>query len=203
MNNIGENIAAALVKAQSKLHNLGKNASGYGYEYLTLDKLIHQTRAALAAHGLAVSQILCHHDGKPILQTMLVHESGESLFGSYPLEPAGMAKANTAQQMGAAITYARRYALAALLNIAQSDDDAACLSVEVPQECARPEEGNDLREWFAERCKGIEAQVDQFLQKIGYIEKGQDREDLTAEQLGQIKAREDAFFAKVPQEDKE
>jgi hypothetical protein len=51
-----ENLAKALVKAQSQLRNLGKNAQGYGYGYLTLDKLIDETRGVLADSGLVIIQ---------------------------------------------------------------------------------------------------------------------------------------------------
>jgi len=113
-------IITALLKAQSGLHNLSKNAKGYGYEYLTLDKLIDETRDVLTENGLVIVQTL----DQGSLVTTIYHESGESISSSYLLQEVQVGKANAAQQYGAAITYARRYSLAAILNIAQADDDA-------------------------------------------------------------------------------
>lgn len=45
-------LAKALVAVQSDLHNLSTNAQGYGYEYLTLDKLIDETRGVLACRDV-------------------------------------------------------------------------------------------------------------------------------------------------------
>jgi hypothetical protein len=122
-----ENLAKALVKAQGKLHNLGKNAKGYGYEYLTLDKLIDETRGVLAECGLAILQPMAVVDDRPAVKTVLLHESGEMIEGTYPITAVTMKQCNNAQEMGAAVTYARRYGLAAMLNIAQADDDGACI----------------------------------------------------------------------------
>lgn len=127
-------LASALVQAQSELHNLGKNAQGYGYSYLTLDKLIEETRPVLAKHGLAILQPLTNVNGEPAVKTMLIHVSGQMIDGDYPITKAGMKQVNDAQQMGAAVTYARRYGLAAMLNIAQVDDDAASLTQAQPQQ---------------------------------------------------------------------
>jgi hypothetical protein len=124
---IMENLAKALVKAQGKLHNLGKNAKGYGYEYLTLDKLIDETRGVLAECGLAILQPMAVVDDRPAVKTVLLHESGEMIEGTYPITAVTMKQCNNAQEMGAAVTYARRYGLAAMLNIAQADDDGACI----------------------------------------------------------------------------
>lgn len=124
-----KNLATAYVQAQQELHNLGKNAQGYGYEYLTLEKLITETRAILAKYGLAILQPMAVTDeGTPAVKTILLHESGEMLEGTYPITAVTLKQANNAQAMGAAISYARRYCLAAMLNIAQADDDAASLT---------------------------------------------------------------------------
>jgi len=120
-------LATALVAAQAEMHNLSKDAEGYGYEYLTLPKLIDETRPLLHKYGIAVVQRMASVDGNPAVCTMLLHKSGESIEGTYPITAVTMKQCNDAQQMGAAITYARRYGLAAILNIAQTDDDAACI----------------------------------------------------------------------------
>ena len=137
-------IASALVKAQAHLHNLGKDAHGYGYKYLTLDKLIEETRTALADCGLVIVQTMGVLEcGQPTLITRLIHESGELIEGEYPITfvhvvgKDGKNKTNDAQAMGSAITYARRYCLAAMLNIAQADDDGQAAG-EPPKQQQQP-----------------------------------------------------------------
>jgi len=166
-----ENIAKALVKAQSKLVNLGKNAKGYGYEYLTLDKLIEETRGVLSECGLVVVQPMGITDsGQPVVETLLIHESGECITGRYPISAVTMKQCNDAQQMGAAITYGRRYSLAAMLNIAQADDDGACIGSGKPakqqsaQQSQRPDP-QPARDKYKSRAEAaIEAHKDILVQ---------------------------------------
>jgi len=123
-----KNLAQSLVALQADLHTLTTNAEGYGYTYLTLDKLIDETRPILARHGFAIAQPLTEVGGEPAVQTMLLHASGEHITGTYPIAKAGMQKVNDAQQFGAAVTYARRYGWASMIGVcATADDDAASL----------------------------------------------------------------------------
>ncbi len=117
-------LVTALVECQKQFKNLGVNKKGYNYEYLTLDKLIDETRDILAQNGLVVVQTMrVTEGGKNLLKTALMHVSGGVIEGEYVLEPVDVGKSNAAQKMGASITYARRYTLAALLGIAQADSD--------------------------------------------------------------------------------
>jgi len=138
-----KNLAEALVAAQGELHNLSKDAQGYGYEYLTLPKLIDETRPVLQKHGLAVVQRMAVvGEGQPAVCTMLLHKSGESIEGTYPISAVTMKQCNDAQQLGAAVTYARRYSLAALLNIcADTDNDAASIGSGKPKQQQQTTEG--------------------------------------------------------------
>jgi hypothetical protein len=65
-----------------------------------------------------------HASGAVVLATRLVHESGEWLESYTPI----LAKDNTAQAQGSGITYARRYALAAMVGVYQTDDDGNAAS---------------------------------------------------------------------------
>jgi hypothetical protein len=118
-------IFPSMVKAIGGLKNTGKTTEGYGYKYAELGALIDDSRDILMQNGLFISQVLDDDEnGQKMLITTLGHSSGEWIRSYYILDAVGMAKVNAAQQMGAAITYARRYSLAAILNIAQADDDA-------------------------------------------------------------------------------
>ena len=122
-----DKIFAAVVALQSEINNPKKSKQGHGYKYAELAQIIELSREPLATNGLAVTQYCTAIEGQSYLVTQMIHSSGQWLRGYYPLEKAGMRAVNDAQQMGAAMTYARRYNLAAMLGVAQEDDDAASL----------------------------------------------------------------------------
>ena len=121
-------LAEALVAAQAELPcALGKDADGQigqrSYRYLTLDKLIAETRPILQAHGLTITQhptfIARGEDGAlPALETRLIHVGGDCIEYVMPL----YLSEKTMQGLGAAITYARRYAWQSVLGIAAEED---------------------------------------------------------------------------------
>ena len=125
-------LAEALAAAQQELPiAVERDAQGYGYRYTSLDKLIEATRPILNKHGLSITQwpsYVAMGDGlRATLMTMVHHISGESVNESIPLYVTD----KSMQGLGAAITYARRYAWAAALGIASEEDtDAATLKPE-------------------------------------------------------------------------
>ncbi|BAP28919.1 putative recombination protein [Edwardsiella phage GF-2] len=125
-----DKIFPALIKLQSEINNPAKDKQGHGYKYADLAQILNLSRDPLSENGLAITQYCSVIDGGSYLVTQMVHSSGQWIRGFYPLEKAGMRSVNDAQQMGAAMTYARRYNLAAMLGVAQEDDDAASLSRE-------------------------------------------------------------------------
>lgn len=115
-------INAALVAALGELTNPVKdkiaNLGGYSYRYADLATIIDHVRPVLAKHELAVTQNVNTEDGKLEVWTYIHHASGEVItYG--PL--AGRAGASW-QELGGAVTYARRYALSAALGIAPDED---------------------------------------------------------------------------------
>lgn len=116
--------------------------------YATLQSVFEATRAALAANGLCVAQE-ASMDGEEavVIETVLAHSSGEWLrtVSRSPLTPlqkqgGGFAERLTPQAAGSAITYAKRYALMALLGISQGeeDDDAHAASNPPQRAVQRP-----------------------------------------------------------------
>jgi hypothetical protein len=115
-------IASALVKAQGELNAVPKDGTNphFRSKYATLHGIVESTRDTLRKHGLAVVQTFAQTDGTYIdLTTTLLHESGEWLQGTLTMRPS---KADP-QGLGSAATYARRYALSAILGIVTDDDD--------------------------------------------------------------------------------
>ena len=129
-----DKIFTAVVALQSEINNPKKSKQGHGYKYAELSQIIELSREPLATNGLAVTQYCATVDGQSHLVTQMIHSSGQWIRGFYPLEKAGMRAVNDAQQMGAAMTYARRYNLAAILGVAQEDDDAASIPAQRKQQ---------------------------------------------------------------------
>lgn len=114
-------LAAALAKAQGAMKAAHKDANNpfFKSKYADLSSVWEACRAALAANGLAVCQITDGTADALSLTTTLLHASGEWLSGTYPIKPVK----NDPQGVGSAITYARRYALAAMVGVVADDDD--------------------------------------------------------------------------------
>lgn len=98
-----------------------KSGGKYTFEYAPHELIVAAIRKPLADHGLAVSQVLsATSDGQPALRTILLHASGERIEDVFPLP---IHETMSAQEMGSAITYVRRYALSSILGLATEDDD--------------------------------------------------------------------------------
>ena len=70
-------------------------------------------------------------NGKQTMITMMTHSSGQYMSSEFEMVDAVLAGGsgkNPAQVLGSAITYQRRYAYAAIIGLAQEDDDAASLT---------------------------------------------------------------------------
>jgi hypothetical protein len=113
-----KNLAAALVKFQAAAPAIGRDAVNpfFKSKYATLGNIISKIAPVLSECGLSVS---CIPDGEDSLRVMLMHTSGEFISGSYKMKPV---KADP-QALGSAITYQRRYAITAILNLNVDDDD--------------------------------------------------------------------------------
>lgn len=115
----------AMSNLQGEILNATKDKQGYNYSYADLAQILEISRPLMNKHGLSVIQFpATQEDGKIGLRTILAHKSGEHLDGFYELPIESAAKMSTAQACGSVITYMRRYALAAVLGIAQTDEDA-------------------------------------------------------------------------------
>ncbi len=123
-------LAAALVKFQGSgfavprtrtVEVETKSGGKYTFAYAPHELIVAAVRKPLEDNGLAVSQTLSiTTDGRPALRTILLHSSGERIEDVFPLP---LKDGMTAQELGSAITYIRRYALSAILGLATEDDD--------------------------------------------------------------------------------
>ena len=126
-------LASALAKAQAELVNPEKSLTatirggrpGEGersFRYAPLASGLDIVRRTLGQHEIAAMQMTAVHQAAGLvnLTTMLAHASGEWIASDWPVCP--IAEMANPQRMGAALTYARRYALFTLVGIAGEDD---------------------------------------------------------------------------------
>lgn len=133
----------SLLQAQNHLANPKKDTKGYGYKYAQLDQIIEIVKPVLAEYGLGVIQ--SPHgpivDGCLTLKTIIFHQSGEHLIEQFaiPLKEG----TNVTQDYGSALTYARRYHLLSLFNLAAEDDDGAGSNQKKPAAPVRNKPSDD------------------------------------------------------------
>lgn len=122
---IGE-LAKALAEAQGKFtfalktSTADMGAKGGRRKYADLQSVIDAVKPELTAHGLAVVQAPMPNANGISLRTTLMHSSGQWIAGQIDLPIDRM---GGIQGMGSALTYARRYALSAMVGIASDEDD--------------------------------------------------------------------------------
>jgi hypothetical protein len=139
-------IAAALAKAQAELVNPekslvatirpdGHRAAERSFRYAPLSSGLDIVRKTLSQHEIATVQTTAIDQAAGIvnLTTVLAHSSGEWIASDWPV--CAIAETARPHRMGAALTYARRYALFTLVGIAGEDDiDAPDLLAPMPPE---------------------------------------------------------------------
>ena len=119
---IGE-LAKALAAAQGAMNNAKKSSDNpfFKSKYADLAEVWDTCRKPLAKNNLAIIQMPGEIDaqGNIKITTMLTHSSSQWIKATMNIKVAKL----DAQGIGSAITYGRRYALAAMVGIAQEDDD--------------------------------------------------------------------------------
>jgi hypothetical protein len=125
--------------------------------YVSLAQAIDSVEGALRDNKIALLQQTDVTDhGGTILITRLIHESGEWIAGRYPVHAV---KADP-QGEGSALTYARRYALMALVGIAPEDDDGNAAVKAVETAAAKPitfDQEANLRDTLEANGKDVQA----------------------------------------------
>ena len=135
-------IYGKLAKAKKEMGKVFKNSKNPHFKsnYADLESVWDACRDLLSANGLAVSQFPGTYsdlDKSMSLTTILTHNSGEwiSQKMSVPVTKPD------AQGAGSALTYMRRYALAAVVGVVQADDDGnAASNPSIKQAVVKPKE---------------------------------------------------------------
>jgi ERF superfamily len=139
-------LAAALAKAQMELTNpeksltgtlpaTGPDEPGRTFRYASLSSGLDIVRKVLGQHAIATLQTTTiDQDIQTVsLSTVLAHSSGEWIASDWPV--CTLSQMAAPRRMGAALTYARRYALFTLVGIAGEDD------LDAPDLAGQPGEG--------------------------------------------------------------
>ena len=115
-------LAEALSKAQGVIRGAIKDSNNPFFKstYADLSSVWDACREPLAKNGLSVTQLTDVTEKGIAIETILMHSSGEWISGRLDMP---LSKQDP-QGVGSAITYARRYTLAAIVGVAPEDDDA-------------------------------------------------------------------------------
>lgn len=114
-------LAKAMVKAQSQIEGAKKDKKANYGKYADLASVWEACKDALTKNGLSVIQMPCvAPEGHIGLITIILHESGQCISERFHMP---VRDKTNAQAVGSAITYARRYALAAAVGVCPDDDD--------------------------------------------------------------------------------
>lgn len=117
-----EKLAEALASAQAEIKDAAKDKenSHFRSKYADLASIWDACRLPLTSHGLAVIQTTePGESGGIVLETTLAHTSGQWVSGAIPVN----CDTKNPQAIGSALTYARRYGLAAMVGVCPDDDD--------------------------------------------------------------------------------
>lgn len=116
-----DQLAGALAAAQAEMTFAKKDSTNpfLKSKYSDLASVWDAVRAPLTKNNLCVTQL----PTGDMLTTVLAHKSGQYIASTMPVKTGRNDARNDAQAYGSALTYARRYALSAIVGIAQDDDD--------------------------------------------------------------------------------
>src|SRR5260370_25460615 len=188
-------IAAALAKAEADLSNPEKSLtatirspfpreSDRTFRYASLAVGLDIVRKGLSQHEIATVQTTAidHATGQIRLTTLLAHASGEWISSDWPV--CAISETATPHRMGAALTYARRYALFALVGIAGEDDihapyvpiEPSLTGLEAQRTRQKPANGTVHRPYKQPVLDAANSNQlrDQLLADIGELKDGED-----------------------------
>ena len=171
-----QNLTQALAKFHAMVGRISKDAKNpfFKSNYASLPHIITEIADPMEKAGLVITQFP-NGDG---LTTMLIHgDSGEFILATYTLQ---VVRQNDPQAQGSALSYARRYGLTSVLNLAISDDDAEAATRPVRQAPAPAGKVAPTEEQFAyivRYLNGTDAQRKQAKEAMNKYTFNKDQQD--------------------------
>jgi hypothetical protein len=134
---VAANLAGALVKALAAIDGVTKDKVNphFKSKYADLASALETVRPVFAQHDLAVTQETTPSEDGVIVETVVLHASGEDRRFGKLYVPANK---KDAQGFGSALTYAKRYSLLTALGIPTEDDDGNAASRSAPRADSTP-----------------------------------------------------------------
>lgn len=152
-------LLASLVELQSELPTMPKNKMAYNYKYTDLDTIVQTVKPLLKKYNLAYMQSVGGLTADAItLTTRLFNNKGEYIEDTVALPVIASQKNNSAQTLGMAITYMRRYTLCAMLGITSDEDVDACNSEPKQEQKQEPKKQEAKKEKVLKGGDGTEEQ---------------------------------------------
>lgn len=122
----------AFAKAQAEMEAASKDSNNpfFKSKYADLNSVMGAVKPAFAKHGLAFVQVCHDAENAAKVETIIVHESGDQISAGCVSVPVSK---HDAQGYGSALTYARRYSLAAAAGVGAEDDDGNAAAKAAPK----------------------------------------------------------------------
>jgi len=140
-----KNIAIAMCEVQASMEAASKSKENpfFNSKYAELSEVLRCIKDVIPSKNLSFMQMPSFENGVVSVETIVMHSSGEwiSSISSAPISK------NNPQGVGDAITYLRRYSLAAIFGLAQKDDDGNSNSENSP---SKPVSKDDDKPWYNE-----------------------------------------------------
>jgi len=131
------NLASALAKAFPDIDKADKERTNphFRSKYADLGNVVDAIKPALTKNGLSFVQHCHEGDNSAVVETVIIHSSGEWMSCGRIAVPVSK---NDAQGYGSALTYARRYSLSAAFGVAPEDDDGNAAAKAPPAADTKP-----------------------------------------------------------------
>lgn len=149
-----DKLAEALSKAQGEMENAGKDTKNpfFNSKYADLATIISAIKEPLSKNGLSYIQLVNTEKDGTWVDTILMHRSGQSLKSRMKIRPGYYNKDGVfiqkedMQAIGSAITYARRYALQAIVGLSSEDDDGESAVGRAKPAVSMPQAKQDIKQ---------------------------------------------------------
>ena len=133
-----KHLAIAMNKAQAVMSGAKKSVANpfFKSKYANLEEVIACIKEPFESNGLSFMQFPITEDDRAGVETIVMHESGEWISGSFMLKCSKI----DPQGMASAITYARRYGIQSIAGIPSEDDDGNAASQAPKKPAMTPKE---------------------------------------------------------------